>query len=98
MEAVTTMSFARIHRDNLINFGILPLIFVNKSDYNNLECNNTLEIKGIRKILTDNEQKIKIKNLSKNFIFEATHDLSDRERNVILSGGKLNYTKNLVYI
>jgi len=94
IKAIIAMSFARIHRDNLINFGILPLKFINKADYDNLENNNSLEIKGIRKILTDNEQKIKIKNLSKNFIFEATHDLSEREIRIILSGGKLNYTKN----
>ena len=94
IKAIIAMSFARIHRDNLINFGILPLKFINKADYDNLENNNSLEIKGIRKILTDNEQRIKIKNLSKNFIFEVTHDLSEREIRIILSGGKLNYTKN----
>ena len=94
IKAIIAMSFARIHRDNLINFGILPLIFVNKADYDNLENNNSLEIKGIRKILNDNEHRIKIKNLSKNFIFEVTHDLSEREIRIILSGGKLNYTKN----
>lgn len=88
---VITKSFARIHRDNLVNFGILPLGFVNNEDYGKINDNDVLEIKGVRKALEEN-QKIIVHNVTQGFDIETSYDLSERERQIVLAGGKLSYT------
>jgi aconitate hydratase len=85
-------SFARIHRSNLINFGILPLVFEKKEDYNQIEQGDTFFIKNIRKALLEGEKKIKIIIKGKGEI-TAILDLSERERNSILAGSFLNLAK-----
>jgi len=96
IKIVITKSFARIHRDNLINFGILPLKFIDLNDYSKLNTNDILEITGIRELLMNNTKPIKVQNVTNDFAFDLSHDLSKRERDIILAGGKLNYTKNSV--
>ncbi|MHA1281693.1 MAG: aconitate hydratase [Promethearchaeota archaeon] len=93
IKIVLAKSFARIHRDNLINFGILPLKFKNKNDYNRLKENDEIEVKDIRELLKSNEKVFKIRNLTQKYDFEVEHDLSIREKEIILAGGKLNYTR-----
>ena len=93
IKAIISKSFARIHRDNLINVGILPLIFTEWSDYDNIEMNDILEIKNIRKALLEAKDTIVINNVTKKFEFSVRHELSSREREIVLAGGKLNYTK-----
>ncbi|MHA1272625.1 MAG: aconitate hydratase [Promethearchaeota archaeon] len=93
IKIVLAKSFARIHRDNLINFGILPLKFKNKNDYNRLKENDEIEVKDIRERLKSNEKVFKIRNLTQKYDFEVEHDLSIREKEIILAGGKLNYTR-----
>ncbi|MGQ4875116.1 MAG: aconitate hydratase [Promethearchaeia archaeon] len=93
IKIVLAKSFARIHRDNLINFGILPLKFKNKNDYNRLKENDEIEVKDIRELLKSNEKVFKIRNLTQKYDFEVEHDLSKREKEIILAGGKLNYTR-----
>ena len=93
IKVVISKSFARIHRDNLINVGILPLIFTEWSAYDMMEINDILEIKNIRNTLLEAKDTIFIRNLSKKLEFSVKHDLSNRERKIILAGGKLNYTK-----
>ncbi len=88
---VLTKSFARIHRDNLVNFGILPLTFSNSADYDKINDNDVLEIKGVRNALENNE-KIIVRNVTQGFEIETTYDLSERERQIVLTGGKLSYT------
>ncbi len=85
-------SFARIHRSNLINFGILPLIFENPKDYNKIEVGDEFIIKNIRKTLSTQEKRIKIEIKNKGEIW-AIIDLSERERDCILAGSKLNLAK-----
>jgi len=85
-------SFARIHRSNLINFGILPLVFEKKEDYNQIEKEDPFFIKNIRKALLEGEKKIKIIIKGKGEI-SAILDLSERERNSILAGSLLNLAK-----
>ena len=92
IHAVIAKSFARIHRSNLINFGILPLLFKNTGDYEKVEKGDRLIIKDINNSLTGN-QFYTIHNLTKNFSFEVFSDLNDREREIILSGGLLPSTK-----
>jgi aconitate hydratase len=85
-------SFARIHRSNLINFGILPLVFEKKEDYNQIEQGDVFFIKDIRKALLEGEKKIKIIIKGKGEITSIL-DLSEREKNSILAGSLLNLAK-----
>lgn len=93
IKVVLSKSFARIHRDNLINFGILPLIFKNDRDYEKLNSGDVIEINGIRNAILNNEKPINIKNLTQGYEFSATYDLSNRERMIVIEGGKLNYIR-----
>jgi aconitate hydratase len=91
IKAVLTKSFARIHRDNLVNFGILPLTFSNNDDYEKVKDGDILEIKGVRTSLKNNSA-ITVRDVTQNFDIEASYDLSQRERDILLAGGKLSYT------
>jgi len=90
IQTIIVKSFARIHRDNLINSGILPLIFKNEEDFNKIEQGDRLEFET-NHLKSSN---IQIKNISKNFIFEALHDLNEREKTIVEAGGTLPYYKN----
>jgi aconitate hydratase len=96
LHIVIAKSFARIHRSNLINFGILPLHFKNTEDYDRLEKGNRLLIPDIKKSLTGT-QSYTVYNLTKNYSFEAFSNLNDREKEIILSGGLLPNTKKHIY-
>ncbi len=92
IQAVIAKSFARIHRSNLINFGIIPFIFKNGGDYEKLEQGDRLIIHNLKKSLTEN-QKYTVHNLTKNFYFDLESNLNEREKEIILSGGLLPFTK-----
>lgn len=87
---IIAKSFARIHRGNLINFGILPLIFKNKEDYDILELDDVVEI-DFSKICAGEEITLFIKNKEKEIF--VINDLSKEELNTILAGGKLEYVR-----
>jgi aconitate hydratase len=91
IKTVLTKSFARIHRDNLVNFGILPLTFKNDGDYDRIKRGDILEIKGAKKALKEN-LPISVHNRTQNFDIETSYDFSKRERDILLAGGKLSYT------
>ncbi len=88
-------SYARIHKDNLVNFGILPLLFKNPEDYDKVEAGDVLSVKGLHAALKNNAD-IVVKNETNGNEIPATYNLSDREREVILAGGKLTYTRKMV--
>lgn len=90
IKAVIVKSFARIHRGNLINCGILPLTFKNAEDFNRLEQGNMLEFK-VGDLKSD---IIEIKNDEKNFTFKVKHDLDKREKEIIKAGGILPYYRS----
>ncbi len=92
LQAVIVKSFARIHKANLINFGILPLQFRNLSDYENIEKGNVLAIKDVINSL-QGSQVYKVENITKASTFEVVSDLNDRQKEIILKGGLLPYTK-----
>jgi aconitate hydratase len=93
VKAVIAKSFARIHRANLINFGLLPLTFVNEADYDAIEQGDELAIDNLRdQIKAGNE--LTVKNVTKGTEFKVTHDLTSRQIEIILAGGLLNYTKS----
>ena len=93
VKSVITISFARIHKANLINFGILPLTFKDESDYNKISQGDILEYDNLIDQVKNNEE-ITIFNKTKNESYLLECDLSARARAIILSGGLLNYTKN----
>lgn len=88
---VVAKSFARIHRSNLINSGILPLVFVNPDDYNKISLGDKLIIKDIQNQL--NNSNISVENLSQGYSFSVSHNFSKYDINLILAGGKINYIK-----
>ncbi len=92
VKAVITKSFARIHRSNLINAGILPLTFVNEEDYDKIDQGDTLELADIRSTI-ENEQPVVLKNLTKGIEIPLDCSLSGRSKEIILAGGLLNYTR-----
>lgn len=92
ISAIIAKSFARIHSANLINFGILPLMFVNEEDYENIDENDDLEIDVTPLEVQPNKfRNIKLKNLSKKLEIQLKHNLSKRDIDIIKIGGKLNY-------
>ncbi len=92
IKAVLAKSFARIHKANLINSGIIPMVFDNENDYNNIDLNDDFEINNLYEDLK--KGKVKITNTTKGEDFYVKVELSPYEIEVIKAGGKLNYTKN----
>ncbi len=90
VKAVIAKSFARIHRANLVNFGILPLTFENENDYNVFDQGDTIELPDIKNTLNSGD-KIIVNNLTKNKEIKAMHALSLREIDILCAGGLLNY-------
>jgi len=84
-------SFARIHRSNLINFGILPLAFIDPSDYEEIETGDTINVHSIRDQLKNANDDIVLKVNGKKI--ECQNSYSKRERDVLLTGGIINYVK-----
>jgi len=85
IKTIIVKSFARIHRDNLINCGILPLVFKHEKDFDRIEQGDVLafETNHLKSV------NIEITNISKNFVFEALHDLNEREKTIVKAGGIL---------
>ncbi|MCS5697108.1 aconitate hydratase [Desulfofundulus thermocisternus] len=92
VKAVLAKSFARIHRDNLINFGILPLTFIEPADYDRLERDDVLQIDGLHRALRE-EAELEVKNVTRGFTIRARAQLTPRQVEIILAGGLLNYTR-----
>ena len=92
IKAVITKSFARIHKANLVNAGIIPLTFVNEADYNRIDQGDELALNGIRAAIAG-AGSIRLTNISKNEEYDLAYDLSDRQREMLLAGGLLNYTR-----
>jgi predicted aconitate hydratase len=88
IKAVLAKSMERIHNANLINFGILPLNFKDEKDYDGIDQADELEIQNIKETLKESKNII-VKNVTKGTQFEATYDLSDRQKEILLAGGTL---------
>ena len=92
LKGAIVKSFARIHRANLINFGILPLIFVDEKEYDAIGQGDQLRIERVAEQIRGGQQLV-VKNLTKGTEFRVKHDLTRREVDILLAGGMLNYTK-----
>jgi aconitate hydratase len=94
LKAVIARSFARIHRSNLINFGILPLIFAAEADYDRVSQGDELEIADLRRAIEAGETTLTVTDRTKGFSFEGVCKLTRYEREVLLDGGLLPHTKH----
>ena len=92
VKAVLVKSFARIHRSNLINAGILPLTFVNESDYDKISLGDELVLPDVKKINLEGGDVV-VENVTTSEKIMAKCELTGRTRDIILAGGLLNYTK-----
>ena len=92
VKAVITKSFARIHCANLINAGILPLNFKSEADYDKISQGDELSLEGIKTAIVNNQPAV-LKNLTTGESYELKYDLTKRQKDIILAGGLLNYTR-----
>ncbi len=91
VRAVIAISFARMHKANLTNSGILPLTFANPDDYNVIEQGDELTFVDIDKAIAG-ASTVTVKDITKNKEITLNAELSDRARKILLAGGLLNYT------
>ncbi|MBN2049954.1 MAG: aconitate hydratase [Spirochaetales bacterium] len=90
IRAVIAKSFARIHRANLINFGILPLTMDNPADYDALEQGDILVLEGLRHSL-EKGTPIQARNLTNNRFFSLSHGCAGRTAAILQAGGLLRF-------
>ncbi|MCX8027438.1 MAG: aconitate hydratase [Thermodesulfovibrionales bacterium] len=94
LQAVIAKSFARIHRSNLINFGVLPLVFQDASDYEKIRQGDVIRIENILEIL-NNSQVFTVEILNRGFSFKASSNLNEREKQLIIAGGLLPFSRRV---
>jgi len=98
VKAVLAKSFARIHMANLINNGILPLVFVNDWDYDSIHLGDDFTIKyaadQIRSAVDG--QDVIVTHVRTGEEIRTRLNISARQRDILLAGGLLNYTKELI--
>lgn len=91
VKAVIAKSIARIHKGNLLNHGIIPMVFADPADYDRVDQEDTLEIHNLLDQMQTRE--VEITDVTKGFTFRARLELSDSELEVISCGGQLRYLK-----
>ncbi len=89
VKMVVAKSIARIHKGNLINHGIIPMVFADPADYDKLDMLDELEVEGLLDQMKT--RAVEIKDLTKGISFQAKLELSDNELEVLLSGGQLRH-------
>ena len=93
IKAVLVKSFARIHRANLINAGILPLTFVNEADYDSISQGDELVLDNVRAEIEAGNSQLTIVNKTTGKEIPVLCELSGRTKDIILAGGLLDYTR-----
>lgn len=88
VRAKITKNFARIHKANLINFGILPLTFVNPDDHEAVSQGDDVRLEGVRDLLARGESRLELEIAGKPIPVRV--DVTDRERKILLAGGLIN--------
>ena len=92
VRAVVAMGIERIHQSNLINYGILPLLFSRKEDYRNFGVGDQLKVEGIRDALKGH-CALMVKNMTRKIEMPLTHNLNQREIDILIAGGLINYRR-----
>ena len=93
VKAVLVKSFARIHRANLINAGILPLTFVNEADYDCINQGDELVLADVRKAVEEGAAELTVLNKTNGKEIPVLCELSGRTKDIMLAGGLLDYTR-----
>ena len=91
VKCVIAKSIARIHKGNLVNHGIIPMLFENSAIYDKIDLFDELEIDNLLDQVPT--RRVEVKNKTKGFSFMVRLDLSDNEVEVVLCGGQLRYLK-----
>jgi aconitate hydratase len=89
LRAVIAKNFARIHGQNLVNFGVVPLIFCDPTDHDRIEAGDVLQIDRLHDALLARD-RIAVHNSTREHRLDVRHDLSDRQLDVVLAGGLIN--------
>jgi aconitate hydratase len=92
VRAVVAKSFARIHRANLINFGIVPMTFKNAEDYDLLALGDGIVIDGLADAIKDGRDPL-LTVKGRNIEIPLSLELSERQRRILSAGGLLEYTR-----
>ncbi|WP_028510753.1 aconitate hydratase [Ruminococcus sp. NK3A76] len=93
IKAVVVKSFARIHRANLINAGILPLTFVNEADYDKIDQGDEIALENVRADIEAGKTELTLKDKTKGIEIPVLCELTGRTKDIILAGGLLDYTR-----
>ncbi len=91
LRLVLARSFARIHWQNLVNFGILPVTFADGQEYDRIQQGDRLRIAGLDQLAAN--RQVTVENLTQRRSFAATHDLSARQVEVLRAGSLINWVK-----
>ncbi|MFO7558215.1 MAG: aconitate hydratase [Desulfobacterales bacterium] len=92
LRAVIAKDFARIHRKNLINFGILPLSFENPDDWNKIDQDDGIRIPDVRNVITA-KTNFDVLNTTKSVTFRVKHDMTEREIKIVLNGSLISFIR-----
>jgi len=93
LKAVIAKSFARIHWQNLVNFGILPLTFVKSDDWEKVRRDDVLSIADVRAAI-QNGRRVRVRNVTLNETYDTEHSLSNRQVRIILEGSLINVVRH----
>lgn len=93
VRAVIAKSFARIHAANLVNFGILPLTFVDEADYAQLIQGDVLDIRSLGQQLEHSTDPVLLTNVARGTQVRLRHELTARQREIVVVGGLLNHAR-----
>jgi aconitate hydratase len=90
VKLVLAKTFARMHRDNLVNFGLPPLVFKSPEDYDGVSQGDRIRVRGLLSGLRTGTA-VTAENITKGRKFQLTYDLSTRQREILLEGGGIRY-------
>jgi len=93
VRAVIAKGIERIHQDNLVNFGIVPLTFANPADYDAIKDGDMLLVEDIQGVLGKPVNAVNIRNVTQGTAYAVKCDLKARQRAIVQAGGLLNFTK-----
>ena len=93
LRLVVARDFARIHWQNLVNFGVLPLTFEDDSDYDRFEEGDVVRVSDIHETLRSGDGTVEVENVTRGETITARHDLSERQVEVLLKGGQIAWMK-----
>ena len=91
VRCVIAKSIARIHKGNLVNHGIIPMLFADPAAYDQIQQGDELEMENMLDQIPT--RRVTVKNVTKDFTFQVNLDLTDNEVDVVLAGGQLRYLK-----